>query len=267
METRAIPRVTHQIWFQGWDALPERFRVNADALHAHNPTYTHHKWDEQSLKTECFKLGATVAAKFDSYPHLIQKVDFGRCVVLYNYGGITVDTDMVQLGSIDATPQIDTAELIVSGAAFPLSLVGQMNNALLMAKPHHPVLLELIQRMVLCTKTPEDFLTKEFYVAWTTGPWMVQRVFNEHKESVVFLNHKYYEPCTTSDPLCRPGKEAIMDHQHELSWQSPFLQMIGKLLILLVYLLLGVVPIVAVYGLVQGFVFLVSLAYKKSLKS
>ena len=246
---RSIPRITHQIWFQGWDALPDRFRVNADALQTLNPNYAHKHWDEQSLKAECFKISPLVAAKFDSYPHLIQKVDLGRCVVLYNFGGVTVDTDMVQLRSIDETPQIDSAELLVSGAAFPMSLLGQMNNALLMSKPRHPIMRELIQRMILCDKQPNDFITKEIYVAWTTGPWMVQTVFNEHKESVVFLDHKYYEPCTTSDPLCAPGKDAIMDHRHELSWQNPFVQFLGKFLILLLYAVLWISPLAVVYGI------------------
>jgi mannosyltransferase OCH1-like enzyme len=245
---RSIPRITHQIWFQGWDTLPDRFRANVDALHTHNPDYKHMQWDAQSLKAECFKISPLVAAKFEAYPHMIQKIDLGRCVVLHNYGGVTVDTDMVQLGSIDATPQIDTVDFIVSGAAFPLSLFGQTNNALLMATPHHPVVRELIQRMLLCEKKEADFLTKEFFVAWTTGPWMVQAVLNEHRESVLFLNHKYFEPCISSDPVCSPGKDAIMDHRHDLSWQSPFLQILGKILMVLLYLLLWIVPLAAVYG-------------------
>ena len=249
MEERSIPRITHQIWFQGWDALPERFRKNVDALHERNPDYKHMQWDEQSLKAECFKISPLVAAKFDAYPHMIQKIDFARCVVLYLFGGVTVDTDMVQLGSIDATPQINTADMIVSGAAFPMSLLGQTNNALLMAKPRHPVVGELIQRMLLCEKKESDFLTKELFVGWTTGPFVSHTVFHNHKDTIVFLHNKYFEPCISADLLCSPSKESIMDHRHELSWQNPLLRILWNILILLLYVLIAFIPLGVGYGL------------------
>ena len=71
-------------------------------------------WDETSLRDECRKLFPAVLAKFDSLPYLVQKVDFGRLVILYAYGGITVDTDMKSLNAIDTTPKINSAEVIVS---------------------------------------------------------------------------------------------------------------------------------------------------------
>jgi hypothetical protein len=115
-----------------WDSLPPKFKGNVESLKALNPGYTHMVWDEASLRDECRKLFPAVLAKFNSLPYLVQKVDFGRLVILYAYGGITVDTDMKSLKAIDTTPKIDTAELIVSLSAFPGNMIGQTNNAIVL---------------------------------------------------------------------------------------------------------------------------------------
>ena len=62
-----IPKITHQIWMQGWKNLPEKFQENVEILHEMNPGYTHMKWDEESLRIECSKFGADCLKKFDSF--------------------------------------------------------------------------------------------------------------------------------------------------------------------------------------------------------
>jgi len=247
MDGRKIPRITHQIWLQGWNALPPKFKGNVESLRTLNPGYTHMVWDEASLRDECRKLFPAVLAKFESLPYLVQKVDFGRLIVLYAYGGISVDTDMKSLKPIDTTPKIDTAELIISLSAFPGNMIGQTNNAIVLAKPHHPLLLELITRMTTVTAKESDFLTKEFYLNGTTGPSLQNTFFYEHKGEIVFLDHRYYEPCFSVDPVCTPSKESIMDHKHEMSWISPWAKVLLKILIGLVYIALGVVPLMLIY--------------------
>ena len=247
MEGRKIPRITHQIWLQGWDSLPPKFKGNVESLKALNPGYTHMVWDEASLRDECRKLFPAVLAKFDSLPYLVQKVDFGRLVILYAYGGITVDTDMKSLKAIDTTPKIDTAELIVSLSAFPGNMIGQTNNAIVLAKPNHPLILELITRMTNSTVREEEFLTKELYLNGTTGPSVQNAFFYEHKGEIIFLENTYYEPCFSVDPVCRPSQESIMDHKHEMSWISPWAKVLLKILIALLYLALFVVPLMLIY--------------------
>ena len=247
MEGRKIPRITHQIWLQGWNALPPKFKGNVESLRTLNLGYTHMVWDEASLRDECRKLFPAVLAKFDSLPYLVQKVDFGRLVILYAYGGITVDTDMKSLKAVDTTPKIETAELIVSLAAFPGNMIGQTNNAIVLAKPNHPLILELITRMTNSTVREEEFLTKELYLNGTTGPSVQNAFFYEHKGEIFFLDNTYYEPCFSVDPVCRPSQESIMDHKHEMSWISPWAKVFLKILIGLFYVALCVVPLALIY--------------------
>lgn len=250
MAERSIPRITHQTWFQGWDVIPDKFQKNADNLAKLNPTYTHMKWDETSLRHECGKLGHEVVAKFDSFPYMIQKIDLGRYVVIYNYGGITVDTDMVPLKPIDEAPGIQTDPLIVSRHAFPHKYFSTANNALIIARPQHPFLKDLIQEIV-SNDIPYDGIAavRPIHVHATTGPTMFNSVLSKYIDSITVLDNTYFEPCAGPDPLCFPGKEAIMDHQHESSWDFSGSKTVGLILFTLFYLIVFLLPIGILYGL------------------
>jgi len=242
-EPRPIPRITHQIWFQGWDVIPEKFKKNSETLATLNPTYKHMQWDETSLRHECGKLGQEVVAKFDSFSLMIQKIDLGRYVVLYNYGGITVDTDMVSLKPIDETPGIETDALIVSMAGFPYNWLGYANNALLIAKAHHFIIQEIIQTIVSNTTSSEDIYN-------TTGPLLINNIITKYPDSIIKLHNRYYEPCSLHySMVCSPSKDTIMDHQHDTFWWNPFSKFIHLIFLIICYLLVFLIPIGMLYGL------------------
>lgn len=50
MDGRTIPKITHQIWLQGWKSLPPKFKGNVESLRTLNPGYTHMVWDESLFK-------------------------------------------------------------------------------------------------------------------------------------------------------------------------------------------------------------------------
>ena len=109
-----IPKITHQIWFQGWDQLPEKYHGYMESLAILNQNWEHMKWDEGSLRAECEKLGPETLEKFDGFDNMIQKVDFGRYVVLHNYGGVSVDCDAECLRPLEKIPGLDRYDLILS---------------------------------------------------------------------------------------------------------------------------------------------------------
>jgi mannosyltransferase OCH1-like enzyme len=242
----SIPKITHQSWLQGWDKLPEKFKGNVGLLHTLNPDYKHMQWDEQGLRAECAKVGPEVMDKFDSFKYLMQKVDLGRYAVLYNYGGISVDTDMKSFKSIDATPGFADHDFIVSYSAFPGNALGIINNALIMVKKEHPVMRKLIMRIVACKAKEAEFPSKELYIGATTSPTMFNTIVYENFSEVHVLNNVFFEPCfSTIDPVCRPSNKSIMDHQHELSWFNGWMKLFVQFLILLMYaFIILIIPVI-----------------------
>ena len=227
---RSIPYIIHQIWFQGWDELPDKYKENVKLLHEYNPKYKQLQWDEQSLQVECAKISNDVVKKFNSFPYLIQKVDLGRFVVLYNYGGVSIDTDMKSLKPIDTTPNIESADCIVSMGSFPLNLLGHTNNAVFLIKPRHPLMEDIIKSIV---ETNKESLSKELFINDTTGPTFIDAIVKRH--DVVKIDNMYYEPCNQYFP-CRIGGDSIMDHQTGNSWMHSSNIILIKILI---FLLMG----------------------------
>ena len=75
-----------------------------------NPNWEHKTWDESQLRAACEEVGPACATRFDAYEHFMQKVDFGRYVILYLYGGVIVDCDMEAKKPLDEVPDIDAAQ-------------------------------------------------------------------------------------------------------------------------------------------------------------
>lgn len=214
---RTIPYITHQIWLQGWDKLPDKYKQNVTDLHDMNTNYTHMQWDEKTLQKECAKISNDVLVKFNSFTHFIQKVDLGRYVVLYNYGGISIDTDMKPLKSIDNTPNIEKSDCIISKGSFPLNVFGYTNNALFLIKPRHTFMHDIINSIIGCNKKESSYLSNILYIHHTTGPTFVDKIIKRHIDEITIIDNEYYEPCNQFIP-CSVSSNTIMDHQHENSW-------------------------------------------------
>jgi mannosyltransferase OCH1-like enzyme len=220
------PPIIHQIWMQGWDNHPPKFDDNITALHAMNPEFLFMTWDEKSIEIECEKLGPTYAAKYRSFPHMISRVDYGRYVLLYLHGGISVDLDMKPLKPIRSIPELAKHDFIISSSAYPFGDMGLINNAVLIVTPKHPLLLDFLNRITELEMREENYLNRDMYIHNTTGPLILSNFVEEHPQEIFVLDHEFFEPCLSVDPYCKVPEKAIMDHQHELSWMSPFLKSI-----------------------------------------
>ena len=75
----------------------------------------------------------------------------------------------------------------------------------------------------------------------------MQKMFEKHRKKIVFLDNKFYEPCFSADPVCRPADDTIMDHQHEMSWIHPDFKWTFKYLFGLLYVILAVIPLALMY--------------------
>ena len=146
-----ISKITHQIWMQGWDKLPEKFQENVRLLEELNPGFKHKKWDEESLRAECAKVGKEYLDKFNSFEEMITRVDYGRYIVLYQYGGISIDTDMKPLKPLDNIPGIDRDSFIISkndGTAISNMLakinITRLTNATILVSKQNPIMKEII---------------------------------------------------------------------------------------------------------------------------
>ena len=232
-----IPKITHQIWFQGFDNIPNKFKKNVDDLHKLNPEYDHKQWDEPMLREECKKYSNTCLERFDSLEQMITKIDFGRYVVLYNYGGISVDTDMEQIKPISNTPNITSDNFMISYMSFPNNYFGLVNNALIITPPNHNILKSIIDAIINNKQTRKDFLIKDLYTTYMTGPTFINNILKNTKSPYIKLDNKYFEPCNTQDIFSSVHPDSIMVHRHENSWRSWYIRLSEFIFILFLRLI------------------------------
>jgi len=100
-----IPKIIHQIYFDLHNKKIEDiplFKTSSDRIQKLNPDYQYILWSEK----ECFDLvKEKLPEHFEFYKSMkykIQQIDYMRFVLLYVYGGIYVDLDLIAINKLDS---------------------------------------------------------------------------------------------------------------------------------------------------------------------
>ena len=212
----------HQIWLQGEDDIPAKYKFNINETIRLNPDWEYKLWDDDSLEKECMKYGKKCFERYISYKHLHQKVDLGRYVVLYNEGGISVDMDARALKSFNNIPHLYENKLIVSKLdvspfwCYLLCLRGEIcNNAHIYSPKNNKSLKKIIDgivsREIIST-------TKEIDIVCTTGPSTFTKYVDD---DTILIDYRYFEPLSTGGTNI--FDDSIILHETDNTWVSgPF---------------------------------------------
>nr|AEX62747.1 uncharacterized glycosyl transferase [Moumouvirus Monve] len=91
-----IPNILHQIWIQGYDKIPDdlkKYFINCQKV---NNNFEHILWDDDKIRKLLIdKFDPEYLETYDYFKVPAQKADFARYAILYTYGGIYLDMDMV----------------------------------------------------------------------------------------------------------------------------------------------------------------------------
>lgn len=240
-----VPKIMHQIWYQGAHAIPTKYLENINNLRAANPSWEHKIWDKHSLRKECASLGPKYLQTFDTYYIMHQQIDFGRYCVLLKYGGISVDMDVLALKSFDT---LIFLPLVTNLVISELPLMGHeatiysslLNNATLICPPNdkalHAIIHTLIRRQRFQVRKwwwKSSLVPNAFVVMKTTGPDAITDILQNLPPHIPFdvLPPTYFEPCLGQDPYCQPASTSILYHQHHSSWH-PFSPIITAYMII-----------------------------------
>jgi hypothetical protein len=99
-----IPKIIHVSWWQGRGHMPEQYTEHLDLWQRLNPEWSIRFWSADDL--DRLVRNSRWRRKWDQiplikgdFPH-IKKADFARYVVLYHYGGLYSDLDIVPVRPI-----------------------------------------------------------------------------------------------------------------------------------------------------------------------
>lgn len=218
-----IPKIIHQIWFQGLKNLPEEHKNKRESWKRLNPHFEYMLWDNESMLFIISTLYPQYLNTYNNFKYMHQKIDFFKYIVLYAYGGIYADMDTINLKPLDSLlNKYKDSEIIVGKLAvnnlesFLLSGRSQtINNGIIMGVKGHKLFEELIKNI----NNDKIYLSKYSEINNTTGPSFFTEIVNKLKnDKITILDSDYLEPCYSKNPYCVVSKKAYADHQHSQSW-------------------------------------------------
>ena len=165
-----IPKIIHQIFFQGEAAAPKKYRRYHQTVLKNHPNWKHYFWDEEKSRNFLKEKYPWFLETYDSYPYMIQRCDAIRYFILDYYGGFYIDMDVECLKPLDSL--LEEFELI-------LSKLIDFNNAIIGSIPNHPLWLQVFDELQRrkdnqpVSNNKKQQKSMPYYVCYSTGPMLL----------------------------------------------------------------------------------------------
>lgn len=158
-----IPKIIHHIWVGS--PLPQKYIAFINSWKNKHPGWTFILWDDEAIKT----LKLSNRKLYESSESFGSKSDIARLEILYQFGGLYVDTDFECLQSLE-----DLHYLLEFYAGIGFEKNPDIYNPLIASKAGHPILKKCIDTMnqipvnknnhtEVIEKTGTGLITKTFF--------------------------------------------------------------------------------------------------------
>ena len=250
------PLIIHQIWLQGVDKIPEKYNTNINLLKKFHPSWKYIIWDENLIKKELSK-NLKWLKTYNNLQLLHQKVDYARYVILYVYGGVYIDMDVVTIKALDSLyekyPKYDVILSKLNSNMIESYLTCGykecINNGIIISVPNAPFILQLVDGVEnnYSCKSNETNIS---CINRTTGPKYVTELYNSKdtdKNKIKVLHFSYLEPCFAD--YCDVKPNTYMVHTHDISWFPKWLKFIVSIYAIIrhhIYAILGIILLIIV---------------------
>ena len=261
-----------QVWFQGCQNLQnEDFKENIEKWKFLNPTWKYNCIDDKFLQKSCLEFSKEC---FEIYKQLptIMKIDLGRYIVLYLYGGAYADMDIYPMKKLNNSRYVknlineyeNNNNHVMGLSLFNTTLLESfvlvqdsifINNAIMFSSPKNPSLKRFIENTLITLKDSiqrKIDLNAFINITNLSGPNSVNYFFknkkNVHDTKLIYFPNTVFESCD-SNKNCNITSDTIGIHLYSHSWVSepmatffniyskakPLLQFIPLVLILVVF--------------------------------
>ena len=229
-----IPKIIHQIWFQGEENIPEHLKEYHKTWIDNNPKFEVKVWDEKSIQEVLIKFNdKETTDMYNNYIYIIQKIDLAKYIILYIYGGIYIDMDVKSLQPITDDFLGDNDVILskfMNNFLFPI-MPNIINNGVIMNVPRHPILLYTIEEAKKNKDSFSYYINKTIYIFSSTGPICLTVATNKFKSEndsskIKIVDGTYFEACDfieIHNKECKSSPDhAIGLHMYESSWIDTF---------------------------------------------
>lgn len=232
-----VPKIIHQMWKD--NNVPDHLAIMRDSVIENHKDYEYRFWTDE--KIDSF-VGDFYPGILDFYRHgfeyVIQRFDFARMLIIYHYGGLYLDMDVLcvkSFGSLESPCSFGMTKKhpAFSEKHYPFVL----NNALVAAEKFNDFIRSILLRIIRYQDPPKYKEYCSFDVPYTkvlrsAGPLCVTDAYKGyvHKEFVNILPVNYLHGLDFKKPikilkqieiakvLSSQMNECRFFHMHESSW-------------------------------------------------
>ncbi|KAL4233745.1 hypothetical protein ACF0H5_008425 [Mactra antiquata] len=147
-ESPRIPHIIHQTYKD--TLIPHKFVRYVKTFAKYNPNWKYYFWTDESARKLIAERHPDFLSTWDNYRSGLNKADALRYIVLYEFGGIYADIDVENMRSLDRATMKYTCIFPpepLEQAILRLRLHYLINNAIMMCRPKHPFLKQMISAL------------------------------------------------------------------------------------------------------------------------
>lgn len=197
-----IPKIVHQTWKDA--NIPSEWKAGVDSVNAYNPDYKHIIWTDETMEAFVKEKYPEFLQTYNSYTYPIQRCDTFRYLVLYTYGGVYMDMDMVCKKELTDLLKYD---LVLAKSS---NIGGTVTNSFLMSEPNNPFIGYCIEQLPKYVDS-FSYFGKHLHVMFSTGPLFLTKMISQYGENKLqntyFLsNAEYAGDCSVcNQDVCTGG--------------------------------------------------------------
>jgi hypothetical protein len=211
-----IPHIIHQTYRSR--LIPSKFKHFVISFITNNPSWTYYFWTDESARKLIAERHPSFLSTWDNYRSGVNRADALRYFVLYHFGGIYADLDVENFRPLDRATMmyacIFPPEPLEQGI-LRLNLPLLINNAIMMCRPKHPFLKQMIDNLPYFRPMADQidlagptFVTSQFlvynnisgdqYISERTltesnSPYVYKGLLPEYSQNAVYIpNTRYF---------------------------------------------------------------------------
>jgi len=214
-----IPRIIHQSYIS-IETLPDRWKMVPAAWKKTHPDFEYRFWSDEDNRELIRTKYPWFLPVYDGYPNPISRADAARYFVIYTYGGIYADMDIIPLRSLVA-PLLchvsgnDQRELLV----MQTPNLG-FTNAFFAAKSNSTVLHALIHELPNYQRPLLGYFFSHFAVLFSAGPTRFWMILNRYPQLLVSVPAVMWTKCSVCAVTCATTDDSVTRNLVGNSWHK-----------------------------------------------
>jgi mannosyltransferase OCH1-like enzyme len=208
-----IPKIIHQTWKT--TDIPDEWRSAVHHCKTVNKGFEYILWTDETMDTFVKENYPNFYKIYKSYKYNIQRCDAFRYLVLYKYGGVYIDMDIVCKQNLNNFLHYD---LVLAQSS---NIETSFTNSFFMSIPNHPFFKYCIDNLGENVNSYQYF-GKHLHVMNSTGPLFLNKMINNYgkmKDVYILTKKEFAGDCNIcNETTCKGG--TYFNHTQGGTWNE-----------------------------------------------